>query len=242
MPTSGKNRVLLTFLLIVNVISCSHLALSQKGSFPRRIITPYFLDSKEAYWQTVDKDPTRQMILLKSIDRNMIFDLKYGTKYNFTGQVLYQNPEAYLRLPAALALKKVNDELRNSGLAIKVFDAYRPYSVTKKMWSLVRDHRYVANPAKGSGHNRGTSVDLTLVNLATKKELPMGTAFDDFTTKAGHLYLLLPVEVLHNRLLLKKVMQKHGFLSLNTEWWHYIYAGGKEKFELLNLGFDELKR
>ena len=144
-----------------------------------------------------------------------------------------------LRLPVALALKKVNDELRNSGFALKIWDAYRPYSVTKKMRKLVHDRRYVANPAKGSAHNRGAAVDLTLVK-ANGQEVPRPTPFDDFTEKASHNYQKLPPDVLHNRALLKRVMRKHGFAVLPTEWWHYLYVDSAKIFEVLDLGFGEL--
>src|SRR4030095_17233680 len=103
----------------------------------------------------------------------------------------------------AEALKKVQDDLAEKGYSLKIFDAYRPYRALKKMWDLVHDERYVANPSKGSGHNRGLSVDLTIVELKTGKELEMGTGFDNFTDSANHTFSNLPPEILQNRRLLK---------------------------------------
>jgi D-alanyl-D-alanine dipeptidase len=127
------------------------------------------------------------------------------------------------------------------GLGLKIFDAYRPYSVTVKFWELVKDERYVANPAKGSGHNRGIAVDLTIIDLKTGKELDMGTGFDNFTDTAHHTFTSLPEEVLHNRLLLKSTMEKYGFIALESEWWHYYLANGNT-FELLDIEFKKLKK
>ncbi len=128
------------------------------------------------------------------------------------------------------------------GIGLKFFDAYRPYSVTKKMWQVVPDARYAANPAKGSGHNRGAAVDVTLINLKTKEELTMPTGFDDFTEKAHHNYLNLPTQVIANRKLLKSTMEKYGFAALETEWWHYSIPNAASKFELLDLSFNQIKK
>lgn len=110
------------------------------------------------------------------------------------------------------------------------------------MWKIVPDERYAANPAKGSGHNRGIAVDVTLVKIATGEELPMPTAFDDFSEKAHHNYMQLSNEIIANRTLLKTIMEKHGFTPLATEWWHYSLSGMGEQFELLDLNFKLLKK
>jgi D-alanyl-D-alanine dipeptidase len=124
---------------------------------------------------------------------------------------------------------------------LKIFDAYRPYSVTVKFWELVKDERYVANPSKGSGHNRGIAVDLTVINLKTGKELNMGTGFDNFSDTAHHAFTKLPEEVLQNRLLLRSTMEKYGFKAFDTEWWHYYLANG-ERFGILDIGFKKMMK
>ncbi|MEJ7677404.1 MAG: M15 family metallopeptidase [Segetibacter sp.] len=181
-------------------------------------------------------------MLLKEYVNMLVTDFKYATSNNFTHHILYNNPQAYVRLPVAILLKKVQEELIAKGLGLKVFDAYRPYSVTKEMWKVIPDERYAANPAKGSGHNRGAAVDVTLVKISTGEELPMPTGFDDFSEKAHHTYMNLPEEVLQNRALLKTIMEKHGFISLSTEWWHYSLSNAATDFELLDLSFNELKK
>ena len=127
------------------------------------------------------------------------------------------------------------------GIGLKIFDAYRPYSVTEKMWEPIKDERYVADPKKGSGHNRGIAVDLTLINLKTKVELPMGTGYDNFSDTAHSTFMALPVEILQNRNLLKNIMEKNGFKVLETEWWHYSFTDAKD-FELMDISFKKLKK
>ena len=116
-------------------------------------------------------NPNKRMVDLRKFIPGISLDLKYATKDNFMHQRLYPRIKTtYLREPAAVALKRAATELGKLNLGIKIFDAYRPYSVTEKMWEVVKDDRYAANPATGSGHNRGASVDLTLIDLMTKKE------------------------------------------------------------------------
>ncbi|MDB5230700.1 MAG: D-alanyl-D-alanine dipeptidase [Chitinophagaceae bacterium] len=172
----------------------------------------------------------------------LITDFKYATMENFTGKALYKNPAAYGRQLLAKNLANVQKELEINGLSIKIWDAYRPYSVTKKMWEIVPDERYAANPANGSGHNRGAAVDLTLVDLRTGKELPMPTPFDNFTEKAHHDYQNLPEEVKKNRGLLRSIMEKNGFIALETEWWHYSLPDAAKRFDLLDIPFSVLAR
>lgn len=169
-------------------------------------------------------------------------ELIYATSDNFMKIPLYPPTKtSYLRKPAIDALKKVQKELNTGGLGIKIWDAYRPYSVTEKMWEPVKDERYVANPASGSGHNRGISVDLTLIDITTKKEINMGTGFDHFSDTAHTNFKGLPEEVLKNRQKLISIMERNGFIALETEWWHFYLPEGK-KYELLDLSFKNLAK
>ena len=162
-------------------------------------------------------------VLLRSLSNDFVFDMKYATPDNFLKQAVYDCGECYLRKSTAKALVKANEEFKSLGYRIKLFDCYRPLSVQKKMWKILPGTHYVANPAKGSKHNRGAAVDLTLVDIATGKELDMGTPFDTFSPRAHHTYTQLPKEVLDNRKLLKEVMNKYNFKSIYSEWWHYEY-------------------
>ncbi len=187
-------------------------------------------------------DPNKQMMNVQKAIPALVLDLKYATTHNFMHRKLYPLLHTtYLRLPAVATLKKAIAELNEQNLTIKIFDAYRPYSVTEAMWEQVKDNRYAADPSKGSGHNRGIAVDVTLINLYTKKELPMGTGFDNFSDTAHQDFNRLPSKILQNRILLKTIMEKYGFISLDTEWWHYSLPNANA-FELLDVSFDELKK
>lgn len=161
-------------------------------------------------------------VLLRSLSNDFVFDMKYATPDNFLKQAVYDCGECYLRKSTAKALVKANEEFKSLGYRIKLFDCYRPLSVQKKMWKILPGTHYVANPAKGSKHNRGAAVDLTLVD-AQGKELDMGTPFDFFGKKAHHTCTTLPKKVLENRKLLKGVLNKYNFKSIFSEWWHYEY-------------------
>lgn len=187
--------------------------------------------------QLAAAEPEKQLVNLASL--GFPLDIRYATANNFMKKPLYPVAKAYLRAPAARALADVQRELASRGLGIKVYDAYRPYRVTEAMWEPIKNPDYVADPAKGSRHNRGAAVDLTLINIETGAELPMPTGYDDFTERAAHAFTDLPAEVLTNRALLHEVMVKHGFDPLPSEWWHYDFKGW-ERFELMNVGLDEL--
>lgn len=171
---------------------------------------------------------------------SIFIDIKYATKDNFTGKQVYPQAACYLRRATAQKLAKVQEELKSLGFSLKVWDGYRPLSVQKIFWNLVPDERYVANPAKGSRHNRGAAVDLTLVTL-DGKEIPMPTPFDDFTERAHRDYQNLPAEVLRMRDLLAQIMTKHGFAGIDTEWWHFDDTDWqKNGYEILDISFEEL--
>jgi zinc D-Ala-D-Ala dipeptidase len=192
------------------------------------------------YQVAVELDPSRRLVNLAKFEPAIRLDIRYATSANFTSRVLYPSAEAWLRAPVAEALVRVQRDLDAEGLGLKVFDAYRPYSVTVTMWELVRDPRYVADPAEGSRHNRGAAVDVTLVRRDSGEELPMPTAYDDFTERAHRDYQELPASVIENRAKLERAMSRHGFAGLPTEWWHFDYEGWR-RFELLDLTFDELR-
>ncbi len=202
----------------------------------------YVIKDIKTYKNSIGSDSEKQMVMLKDYMQPLITDFKYATSDNFTHLVLYRHPIAFVRLPVAKALQKVQAELKTKGLNLKFYDAYRPYHVTKEMWKIVPDDRYAANPAKGSGHNRGIAVDVSLIDRSTMKELPMPTPFDDFSKKAHQDYMQLNKEVLQNRQLLKDVMEKYGFIALATEWWHFYWPDPVKKFEVLDIPFQKLEK
>lgn len=202
-----------------------------------------YIASEKNYKHTLKKDNHKQMVELKTKMPDLVYDLRYATVNNFVKLPLYPVTTTctFLRLPAANALQLVQEELKQKGYGLKIFDAYRPYSVTVKFWELIKDERYVANPSKGSGHNRGLAVDLTIIDLKTGVELDMGTGFDNFTDTAHHSFTQLSPTVLQNRKLLKEVMQKYGFNLLETEWWHYYWPNDRN-YEVLDMDFKKLKK
>jgi D-alanyl-D-alanine dipeptidase len=169
------------------------------------------------------------LVDVQRVDTSIVVDLRYATKNNFTGAPLpgYNANRAYLRAEAADALALVEEDLKLQGLGLKIFDAYRPVRASEAMvtWTqtanrpdLLKDG-YIASRSR---HNLGVAVDLTVINLATRQELVMGTPFDHFspaawTKNAAGI-------ILKNRLLLKKVMERQGFANYDKEWWHYSYT------------------
>jgi D-alanyl-D-alanine dipeptidase len=235
-----NSSIIKVSLLLIFSTSFALLVQAQKDSgFTRPPVT----EKWDHYKQQVRDDSSKRMVELKSLVPGIVYDLRYATTNNFMHRLMYPagTTHTFLRVPAAMALKKIQSELNRSGLGLKIFDAYRPYSVTVKFWELVKDERYVANPSKGSGHNRGIAVDLTIIILKTGKELNMGTGFDNFSDTAHHAFTKLPEEVLQNRILLRSTMEKYGFKAFDTEWWHYFITNG-ERFEILDIDFKKMMK
>lgn len=195
------------------------------------------------YEATVKADSNKQMVELKSLMPNIVYDLKYATDKNFMRRNMYPAKTNYtfLRLPAAKALAQVQKELNEKGMGLKIFDAYRPYAVTEKFWEMVLNEKYVADPKKASGHNRGISADLTIIYLHNGKEIQMPTGFDNFSDTAHHTFMNIPFEALQNRKILKDIMEKNGFKMFETEWWHYSWPDEKNYYEAMDIPFAEFK-
>ncbi len=192
------------------------------------------------YLTEIRADSNNRLIGIKELIPDVQIDLRYATTNNFTKKILYPpQARAYVRLPVAKALVAVQQQLKKYRLGLKIYDAYRPYAVSKKIWLLVQDERYAANPANGSGHNKGLSVDITLIDLSTGVELPMPTAFDNFSDTAHLTFIQLPKHILENRTLLRTIMEHNGFKGLSTEWWHYTFITS-ESFSVLDLSFKEI--
>ncbi len=165
---------------------------------------------------------------IKKFSKNFVFDMKYATKDNFLKAKVYDCAECVLRYKTVKALIIASDTLKKLGYKIKFFDCYRPHDVQVKMWKIVPNAKYVANPVKGSIHNRGCAVDLTLVTLKGK-ELDMGTKFDFFGEQASQNYKNLSTTILKNRQLLKSIMKFANFDPIESEWWHYNLVDGRNE-------------
>ena len=171
-------------------------------------------------------------------DSSLTLDIRYATKNNFTHQAVYPEARCLLRKPVAEALSRVQTSLKARGLSLKVFDCYRPLSVQRIFWKLVPDERYVADPEKGSRHNRGAAVDITLLD-SNGHEVEMPSGYDDFSEKAHGDYQSGSKKAIANRALLEKFMEQEGFVGLDTEWWHFDFKGW-EKYPLEDVPFSDI--
>jgi D-alanyl-D-alanine dipeptidase len=205
---------------------------------------PYDLNivsSLKEYRNSIAADSSNMLVDLEDHIPGIMVDIRYADTNNFTHTAIYTLPKAYLRRPAADSLLKVQQLLSKMNLGIKVFDAYRPYAATLYFYEVCGDTTFVAAPWKGSIHNRGCAVDLTLVDLSTGEELQMPTAFDEFSPAASHNYMELDSTKLANRALLLKVMTENGFTMYEYEWWHYNIKG-RDKYSLMDISFEELEK
>ncbi|WP_293332308.1 M15 family metallopeptidase [Microcoleus sp. CAWBG58] len=179
-----------------------------------------------------------RLVDIRTVNRNIRLDIRYATTNNFLKRKLYSTAKCALRSSVAQKLGKVQTDLEKIGLGLKVYDCYRPFSVTKQMWEFLPDPNYVANPARGSRHNRGAAVDLTLVDR-TGKELEMPTPYDDFTKKAHRDYKGGTAQSRKNRQILEDAMKKQGFIGITTEWWHFD-SEDWQKFAILDISLTEI--
>ena len=190
-------------------------------------------DSSLGHWEALDWLP-EQMLEPKALENTIRLDLRYAGADNFVGEQLYPCGRCLLRPAAAQALIPVQDSLRQHGLGLLLLDCYRPLSVQWRLWNKVPDRRYVADPRKGSQHNRGLAVDLTLCDLSSGAELDMGTPYDFFGVEAWHRSdRSFPEPISSRRVLLLGIMTHFGWHPTSSEWWHYSWpmrgAGIEEK-------------
>jgi D-alanyl-D-alanine dipeptidase len=193
-----------------------------------------------AWGETIAEAPERppDIVNIKEVNPRIIVDMRYAGEDNFTKKRLYDSNTCFLRNSTARKLDAVQKELEKVSLGLKVWDCYRPLAVQRIFWQILPDERYVANPQKGSRHNRAAAVDLTLVD-SEGKELQMPTGFDDFSPKAHHHYQDLPDQAIRNRELLKGLMEKAGFVPFPDEWWHYDDESWAQ-FDKMDLSFEDL--
>ena len=182
------------------------------------------------------------LIELTELDKTIKLDVRYATAANFTGTAVYTEARAFMQKPAAEALIRVHRKLKKQNLGLVIFDGYRPWSVTKIFWDVTPEdkRKFVANPAKGSRHNRGCAVDLSLFDLKTGKLLEMPSDFDDFTDKASPKYEGGTVEQIKNRDLLRAAMEAEGFTVNDNEWWHFDYKDWAD-YAIYDISFAAVK-
>jgi D-alanyl-D-alanine dipeptidase len=182
-----------------------------------------------------------ELIELQKLDPTIRLDIRYATSNNFAKQAVYSEARAFLQRPAAEALVQVNQELKLLGYQLLVFDGYRPWSVTKLFWDITprKDKKFVANPKKGSRHNRGCAVDLSLWDTAAGKEVSMTGEYDEMSPRSYVAYTGGTPEQRKLRDLLRSKMERHGFTVLEAEWWHFDYKDWRA-YSIQNIPFEKL--
>jgi zinc D-Ala-D-Ala dipeptidase len=192
------------------------------------------------YRSSISSNPQNELIDLEKYIPGIKLDIRYATTNNFTKEKIYNLSRAYARKPVADALKKAQADFNALGYGIKIFDAYRPYAATVKFYEVYRDTTYVASPYRGSRHNRGCAIDMTIYDLKTGKDLPMPTAYDSFQKEAWPSTPVKDPVIKKNRDTIISVMKKHGFKVNSSEWWHFDFIGW-QKFDVMDISFEELE-
>ncbi len=212
-----KNTIVLFGIALLFCFTSSLTLVSCKSTY---------LDSKKS---KVLLDITKEVdsnayVNLKNYSNDFVFDMKYATNDNFLKEKVYPCAECFLRVKTVKSLLEANKTFLQQGFRIKLYDCYRPKAIQKKMFQLVPDANFVADPKKGSIHNRGGAVDISLVD-SLGVEVNMGTKFDFFGKEASHNYQNLSDEILANRKFLKEIMLQNNFKIFESEWWHYNLNG-----------------
>jgi D-alanyl-D-alanine dipeptidase len=182
------------------------------------------------------------LVELVELDSTIRLDIRYATESNFSGRAVYPEARAFLQRPAAEALVSAHRWLRERGYGLLIYDAYRPWSVTKLFWDITQPEKrmFVANPAKGSVHNRGCAVDVGLYETATLREVEMPGGYDEMTERSSVTYTGGTPEQRARRDLLRKAMEREGLFSvLPEEWWHYSFKDFRD-YPVLDIPFSEI--
>jgi D-alanyl-D-alanine dipeptidase len=181
------------------------------------------------------------LVEVATLDPTLKLDVRYATPHNFAGRAVYTEARVFLQRPAAEALVRAHRRLAPRGFGLLLFDGYRPWRVTKLFWDITpREKRdFVANPAKGSKHNRGAAVDLSLYDLQTGREVEMPTAYDDMSERAAPDYRGGTAEQRERRDLLRSALEAEGFTVEPNEWWHFNYRDWRE-YPILDVPFSAI--
>ena len=192
----------------------------------------------------VEPGPFRapELVELVRLDPTIKLDVRYATKNNFLGKPVYKEARAFLQRPAAEALMRANQSLRKQGYGLVIFDGYRPWAVTKAFWEATPADRkiFVADPARGSRHNRGSAVDLSLFDLKSGQLVKMPGEYDEMTERSHINYECATAEAKRFREMLRAAMEAEGFAVYEPEWWHYDYKDWKE-YPILDIKFSKIK-
>jgi D-alanyl-D-alanine dipeptidase len=193
------------------------------------------------YRKLLNTDPDNMLMDMKKLLPDEHYDVTYATKNNILKRKIYPKQDLFMRKPAAAALVKVAAELKVQGFGLLLYDGYRPYDVTVLFYEEIGDTTFVADPRKGSKHNRGMAIDLSMYNLKTGKAVLMPSDYDEATPRAFHAYMDAPAEAIRHRAILRTAMELAGFQIYPWEWWHFDFKGW-EKCNTYNLWHDLIRQ
>ncbi len=233
--------------LVAGLAAASAAADSRPGIFRITPLRPVAELRREARAASppAEKGPFRpvDLVELTALDPTIRLDIRYATSDNFLSTPVYEEARAFLQRPAALALVRAHRRLAASGYGLLIHDAYRPWWVTKVFWEATpADKReFVADPKKGSRHNRGCAVDLTLYSLADGRPVEMPSLYDEMSERAYPGYRGGTADARDRRDLLRRTMEAVGFTVFQSEWWHFDYRDWKH-YAIENLPFEAIGR
>jgi len=232
---------------LVSLIAFLAVAQTRPGIFRIQPVRPVAELRAEALAAKPPAEPghfrASDLVDLATLDPRIKLDIRYATADNFLSTPVYSSARAFLQRPAAEALLRAHRELLKQGYGLEIFDAYRPWYVTKMFWDATPPdkHEFVADPSQGSRHNRGSAVDLTLYDLKTGREIQMTGGYDEMSERSYPTYTGGTAEQRAHRDLLRRAMEQQGFTVYETEWWHFDYRDWKQ-YAIGNLPFEQIGR
>ena len=246
-PWAIRQRLAKDVLLASTVLKRRHIEPESGNQLRIKPVRPVSELVKEALVAPPPKEAgdfrRPDLVELTKLDNSIKLDIRYATTNNFLGTVFYSQPRAFMQRPAAEALVRVSRKLKAQGYGLLVHDAYRPWYVTKVFWDATPEdkHVFVADPSKGSRHNRGCAVDLTLYDLKTGKPVEMVSTYDETTDRAYPNYPGGTSLQRWHRELLRSAMESEGFTVYEAEWWHFDYKDW-QKYPIMNVRFESIGR
>jgi len=219
----------------------------RKGILRFALLLLYFILVSGVFAQnTPPKEENKReahLVELITLDSTIKLDIRYATDKNFVGRAVYPEGRAFLQKPAAKALLRVHKKLKKQGLGLVIFDGYRPWTITKLFWNVVPEdkRKFVADPAKGSKHNRGCAVDLSVYDLKTGELIDMPSGYDEFTERASPNYAGGTPQQRANRDMLRKLMEDESFTVNPNEWWHFDFKNWQQ-YAIYDISFAEAEK
>ena len=215
-------------ILLLFLLSAPAFAQVSPVPLPRSKYGLPVVGNESVYRKVVQDDPSNALVDMRRLLPDAHFDVTYATGQNFLKRKVYPTADLFMRRPAAEALVRAAASLKEKGLGLLLYDGYRPYSVTELFYEEVGDTTFVADPRKGSKHNRGMAIDLSLYDLQTGEPLPMPSGYDEASPRAYHDYTEGNPQALKNRAILRESMEQVGFRIFRWEWWHYDFEGWEQ--------------